>query len=106
MFACMKTATEPTTESVWRERVAQWRASGKSADAFAEGRGFAGSTLRYWSSRLGPTAPSGFVRLVPKPPAPTPGLVVEVGDVRVRVVPGFDAALLAQLVQVLRGATR
>jgi hypothetical protein len=36
----------------WAERVSERRQRGKSAEEFAESRGFEGSTLRYWSSRL------------------------------------------------------
>lgn len=113
MFACMKPATESaaSTESVWRERVSAWRASGESAPAYARGRGYAPSTLRYWASRFSreEATVAGFVRLVPmtaSAPAAAPDLFVEVGGARVRVAPGFDAALLADLVRALGGAAR
>ena len=35
------------------ERVAAWRANGLTAEAFASGKAFSASTLRWWSSRLG-----------------------------------------------------
>lgn len=37
---------------MWRNRVASWRASGKTAEAFSAGRGWSAGTLRWWSSRL------------------------------------------------------
>ncbi len=40
------------TEAKWAARVRDWRASGKSAEAFAVGQAFESSTLRYWASRL------------------------------------------------------
>jgi hypothetical protein len=101
--------TKAATASIWEGRVAAWRASGETAAAFAHGRGYSPRTLRWWSSRLGRRV--DFVRLVPTPavsPAATAAsaLVVEVGGVHVRVAPGFDAALLAQVVAALRGAAR
>jgi hypothetical protein len=41
------------TETMWTERVRRWRGSGQTAEQFAQGQGFAASTLRYWASRLG-----------------------------------------------------
>jgi hypothetical protein len=38
--------------AVWKKRVASWRASGKTAEAFSEGRPWSAGTLRWWSSRL------------------------------------------------------
>ena len=100
-------ATRGTTEDAWRERVRAWRASGETAAQFAEGRGFAAATLKWWSSRLGQCDRPAFVQLVAKSvvPAAPPELVVEIGDARVRVAAGFDPALLADVVRAL-GATR
>ena len=110
----MKTSTvaaTPTTEARWRERVRLWRESGQSAREFARERGFAPGTLQWWSSRLHRSDTPRFVRLVPRtavaPDLPAaPDLVVEIGGARVRVTPGFDAALLAQVVRVLGGGAR
>jgi hypothetical protein len=95
------------TETIWQERVAAWRASGETAEQFARGRGFAATTLRWWSSRLGREAAPGFVRLVPQAAVPPAAgvVIVEVGGARIQVAPGFDAGLLAQVVAALRGAT-
>jgi hypothetical protein len=103
---CM-TIEAVSTEQAWRERVQAWRASGQTAVQFVEGRGFAAATLKWWSSRLGPSDHPAFVQLVAKPPTPRPApeLVVEVGGARVRVAAGFDPALLADVVRAL-GATR
>jgi transposase-like protein len=38
--------------SLWRERVADWRASGLTADEFASRHGLVAGTLRWWSRRL------------------------------------------------------
>ena len=102
------------TEAKWSERVREWRASGKTAEEFAEGRGFKGSTLRYWASTLR-RAETGtgrarkprvrLVRVVTRPAAAGASLEVAVGAARVTVRPGFDALLLRQLVDALGGAS-
>jgi hypothetical protein len=94
-----------TTEDTWAKRVEAWRASGETADAFAQGKGFEGSTLRWWSSRLGRAPTPQFLRLVPKARAVQvdAGLVVEVGRARVCVKAGFDTKLLAEVVAALGG---
>ena len=93
------------TEDAWTKRVEAWRASGETADAFAQGKGFEGSTLRWWSSRLGRGEKPNFLRLVPKTCAVQvdAGMVVEVGHARVRVEAGFNAKLLAEVVAALGG---
>jgi transposase len=103
------------TQAKWSERVREWRGSGGSAEEFAEGRGFKGSTLRFWASSLrklerGPRATSqASVRLlrVVRKPSPASGSPIEVavGAARIVVRPGFDAMLLRQLVEALGGAT-
>ncbi len=97
------------TEAKWAEQVRAWRASGESADDFATRHGFATSTLHGWSSRLPREDSPRFLRLVPKSVesvTPRSEVVVEVGNARVRVATGFDAALLADVVQALGGAAR
>jgi hypothetical protein len=89
--------------STWAKRVSAWRSSGQTADAFASGRGFAGGTLRWWASRLA-RRPPALVRVVaaPSPSTPSaPSVELEVGGVSVRVRPGFDGALLGQVLDVL-----
>src|SRR5882724_2585971 len=39
-------------KAMWRSRIAAWRASGQTVEAFAEDQGFTVGTLRWWSSRL------------------------------------------------------
>src|SRR4051812_13711202 len=103
----MTTSTAQRRETAWSERVTAWRASGVSASQFAHDQGLAVSTLRYWATRLSKAPKPQFLQLVTKrPAAPTPSsseLVVEVGAARIRVTPGFDAALLSGVVQVLKG---
>lgn len=102
------------TQAAWAERVRQWRASGKTADEFAQSEDFAPSTLRYWASRLkreperddadggGERVRMMRVKRAPKPEVTTP-LVVTVGGARIEVAAGFDRAVLRELVEVLGG---
>ena len=95
-----------------RDLVRSWTQSGLSAKQFAASRGLSESSLFRWRSEDGPpalvtTAPRptvDFVRLVARTPEPKPSVVVEVGDARIRVEAGFDAALLTRVVAALRGA--
>lgn len=96
-------------ESIWKQRVAAWRASGQTAAVYSEGKGFAASTLKWWSAHLGPaTTPAVPLARVVIPtrgtasPAPRSGaLVVEVAGARLTVEPGVDRETLALVVDVL-----
>ena len=103
------------TEGKWRDRVSEWRASGETAVVFASTRGFAASTLQYWSYRLngggrkeGKSKKQRFVRVIPRPVVETTEreIIVEVGTARVRVSRGFDAELLADVMRALGAVTR
>jgi hypothetical protein len=128
------------TEAKWVARVREWAESGRTASEFAEGQGYAASTLRYWASRLRTKEPgsaaasavaeelSGYpprVRLVrvhrtaretpeasqttvptpsPQSASSTAALVIALGAARIEVRQGFDARLLSDVVEALRGA--
>jgi hypothetical protein len=101
------------TETKWSERVREWRASGKSAEEYAEGRGFKSSTLRYWASTLRRVAPAEssaskprgvrMLRVVARPTSAEATIEVSVGKARVVVRRGFDETLLRQVLQALAG---
>jgi hypothetical protein len=98
------------TESKWAERVAQWRASGQTVTEYARGREYQASTLRWWSSRVGrgvvERSSGASVRMVRVVAAAKPSesaLSVRVGGVLVEIRPGFDVALLREVVHALGG---
>jgi hypothetical protein len=115
-------------EEEWAERVAAWRASGKTSDEFSEGQPFTAGGLRHWAYRLGKTrrrATSGpalrTVRLarvvrvargavaVARGKAATPyeaALAVEVAGLRVIVPIGFDRRTLEQVLSAIEGLSR
>jgi hypothetical protein len=99
------------TETKWSERVREWKASGRSAKEYAEGREFKASTLVYWASclRTGGGAPRArkrephvrMVRVVPRAVRVNDTIVIAIGAARVAVRAGFDPALLRQVVRAL-----
>jgi hypothetical protein len=99
------------TESKWAERVREWKASGRTAKEFAEGREFKASTLVYWGSCLRRgrvTAPAQkrqrgvrMALVVRSPARIDDSIVVAVGAARVAVRAGFDEALLRRVVKAL-----
>jgi transposase len=98
----------------WKERVAQWKKSGLTAEVFAAQQGLNRATLLWWSSELRRPAAhavdAGFARLVPLDPAPVRSaepaaldVVLASGRV-VRVRQGFDATLLRDLLAALEAS--
>lgn len=116
------------TSKKWARRVAAWRASGLSSTEFCSGRDYSAGGLRYWAHQLkkqgaAQESPAPAVRLarVVRAPGPqeaaqpspaegerqscaratSPSLVVETQGVSIGVPPGFDAATLASVLDVL-----
>jgi hypothetical protein len=97
------------TERAWSARVREWRASGQSAPEYAQGLGFASSTLRWWASRLDRASQAGratvrMARLVPVSRSAEAMLTVRVGPAHVEVRGGFDRELLREVVEALGGS--
>ena len=104
---------------MWAERIADWKASGLTSVAYCEGKPFTAGGLRHWAYLLRqvtprqPVALAAQVRVAKVVPIPRPApavvapsqapetLVVEVGNARIAVRPGFDRATLAAVVEVL-----
>lgn len=98
----------------WKLRVAEWRASGLTSEQFAQTRGFAGSTLLWWSSRFRraeeavddspPQRPITLARVVPitsrRERGPS-GVAVQVGGCLVRLDTDFDRATFSEAVAAL-----
>jgi hypothetical protein len=116
------------TRERWAERVREWRASGLTAEAFAEGKDFEASSLRWADSQLKGLKASRSsrdpkdaetsvspktsraprflpVRMVAQP-ASASDVFVEVGSARIRVDRGTDLALVGELVRALQGGDR
>jgi hypothetical protein len=112
------------TEVKWVGRVRDWRASGKTAEAFVLGQGFEASTLRYWASRLkavvaAPTTPPelagpkkvAMARVIRRRRslpvagrgAETAEIAIAIGAARITVSRGVDPELLRLVVAALGG---
>jgi hypothetical protein len=111
-----------TDRKTWEQRVAAWRASGQSAQKFAEGRDYTVHMLRYWAGRVkeeeaAPSEPSIRLARVVRAPAEATALpsattrqpaalVLEVSGARVQIPAGFERATLRALLEVLRESDR
>jgi transposase len=102
-------ARDERKEQQWRRWISAWRASGLSVRAFCARHGLASASFYQWrrvlERRAAEKAAFVPVHLVADtPPAPASALELVLGDGRiVRVVPGFDAATLWQLLTALEG---
>lgn len=101
------------SESQAAAAVREWTKSGVSAEAFAEPRGYSGERLRRWGHRLrGTTIVSSPVAFVPVEVAASPmtvtspQIVIEVGDVTVRIREDLDTERLARIVGALARTMR
>ena len=85
------------------QHVLAWRQSGLTAVEYAEKAGISKSSLGYWAyehDRANRRKPVRLVRVERAEKAPS--LVVEMGDLRIRLERGFDGALLRDAVRALR----
>jgi transposase-like protein len=107
-------AARRRTASEWRAIVEDWQRSGRRKEDYARSLGVSPVTLGWWQWKLGGSvserrsdhAPSGFAQVVVldtdcEAAGRAPDLVVELGELRVRVPPGFDAGELRRLVAAL-----
>lgn len=100
-------------KGTWVTRIAEWRASGKTAAQFCEGREYRASTLRFYSSHLNrPNSASrglrssARVRLAKVQVDRTlkhdvPELVIELGSAKVIVSKGADTATLVMVLEAI-----
>ena len=98
--------------TVWKQRIARWRASGERIEVFCAQHGLRVGTLKWWAWKLGREAtPTPVVRvahLVRSPAAETRhprsgSIIIEALDARVRVTvePGADRETLGMVLGVL-----
>ncbi|WP_242396355.1 IS66 family insertion sequence element accessory protein TnpA [Anaeromyxobacter oryzisoli] len=98
------------SESDGREALAAFEASGLTQVAFRRQTGIGSQRLRWWRRRLGATTESaGRIEFVPVEVTPRTtraagdetAMEIVLGEIRVRVGPGFDPAALQRLLAVL-----
>lgn len=91
-------------EQVWRERVAQWQASGLSQRAYAIEQGFPVRQVGYWVRRLTGAKAAPTLLPVRVVPAPTPAQAISLRSERgwTLTLPGdVPASWLVELIQAL-----
>lgn len=93
--------TREARQARWMAHMEAQAGSGQSVAAYCRAQGLHGWQFHYWRRRLGArhSEPSSFVEV---PVRVGSGVGVEIGDVRVRVEPGFDAGTLQAVVAALR----
>lgn len=91
--------------AAWQERITAFRASGQTAAAWCAAQQLKEHQLWYWIRRFRSTtseqpSPSKFLSVQVCESSASP-LLVRVGSVAIEVRPGYDAALLRNLVETL-----
>lgn len=101
--------TKLTLREEWEARVADFRASGKTAKAWCDEHQLKLHQLWCWVRKIEssrspkPKALSPqWVRLPMEGPSSHDVLTLKVGNVALEVRPGFDPALLADVIKVLK----
>lgn len=87
----------------WHALVEELALSGMSAAEFCRKRAIPVWQMHYWLKKVkdGASAPRGFVEIGLSEFDPAEGLWVEAGRFRIRIVRGFDAALLRRVAEAL-----
>jgi hypothetical protein len=91
-------------EQFWRRWIGKWRASNVSGRAFCEAHGLAEASFYGWRRELErrDATDRHFIPVqLAAEPQPSAVEVVLPGNRIIRIVPGFDAATLRQLLSVL-----
>jgi len=96
------------SEADGRTALAAFEASGLTRAAFRRETGISTQRLKWWRRRLGaPAEPAGKIEFVPVAVAPRAAAAADaameivIGEIRVRVGPGFDPGALRRLLEVL-----
>jgi hypothetical protein len=93
--------SERRTAAEWHELVVEWKSSRLTAREYAAWRCVNPRTLTWWKWKLGAELEPAFLEVVVTEETRLPDLIVEVGDLRVRVPTGFDSGELRRLVDAL-----
>jgi hypothetical protein len=101
---------DPVKEKYWRRLLVQWRRSGLTASQFCEQQEVSQPSFYAWRSEIArrdqaatirPCSTPTFVKLALEGAAPSPLEIVLADGRLLRVRPGFDAALLRQVLRLL-----
>jgi hypothetical protein len=111
---------EKASPDVWRGRIERWKASGLKAKEFAATENLSARSLSWWHWRLQrrsevpastakrpgrrPGASQeamSFVPVILRSAEPSPMELILPGEIRVRILPGFDESTLLRIVRTL-----
>ena len=90
----------------WQDRIAEYRGSGLSKVAWCARAGYPVKRLQYWIAKTNKLARTpqvdGWtrVKVVERNPVFASGVSVVVGMARIEVEPGFDKAVLSEVMRV------
>jgi transposase len=100
-----------SNQSEWPARVADWRASGKSAREFCTDKDYSVTTLYWWASRLkrdgqpkprrSPMQLARVVRKTPDEASKHAPIILQIGPVRLEIGRGADQTTLSKVLLAL-----
>jgi transposase-like protein len=101
--------TRNESRAHWQRRLAEQQASGLSVSAWCAQQGIRRKQYYYWRQQCHQPAqhdptPQWLPVAITEPAPAVSALTLQVGAVRIEVMPGFDPAVLAAVVRVLEGA--
>jgi len=91
----------PTLAEEWTAKLAVWRSSGKSITAWCRENGEGTHRFRYWRHRLEKSELTKPGRFVEVQLSASP-LILECNGVTIHLASGFDAALLKDVLAVVK----
>lgn len=94
-------------QSVWKRRIEEFQAGGKTQKQYASELGVRLRTFQYWHTKYKrePAAASETQWLEVKRPAPEPkssAIILEIGGVRIAVTEDFRPEFLKNVIRVLK----
>lgn len=94
------------TAQIWKGRIQQWQASGKTLAEWGRENHFVYSQCIYWKMRfLGSKknpSPKGFLEITDDDPSKS-GIAIEAGEVRIHLSTDFDQSTLLRCLALLNG---
>jgi len=97
----------PEKKEYWQRQIEAWRSSGLSRKVYCEQNGIKISTLDYWCQKLRPsgkenaTGKTSWIPLRIDEDEPSSGIDLRIGRITVVIKPGFDPALLSELLRTI-----
>jgi hypothetical protein len=102
----MKTNSEKV--GYWRQQIEAFKSSGLTRRTYCEGNGIKLSTLDYWRQKLSPSGrenkkvtEAGWIPLQISDDGPSSGIELRIGRITIAVKPGFDPALLVDVLRTI-----